>query len=85
MCIYMATKTISIDLEAYEQLRRARLRANESFSRVIKRATWERHGHTCAAFLDGMAGLPVLTEDALDLLDAAQADDAPPEDAWQQR
>ncbi|OGV73417.1 MAG: hypothetical protein A3K19_10960 [Lentisphaerae bacterium RIFOXYB12_FULL_65_16] len=32
----MATKTISIDLEAYERLRRARM-GDESFSRVIKR------------------------------------------------
>lgn len=32
----MATKTISIDLEAYERLRRARV-GDESFSRVIKR------------------------------------------------
>ena len=32
----MATKTISIDLEAYERLRGARV-GDESFSRVIKR------------------------------------------------
>lgn len=35
----VATKTISIDLEAYERLCRARCAPDESFSRVIKRAT----------------------------------------------
>jgi predicted CopG family antitoxin len=35
------TKTISIDLEAYERLRRARRSRSESFSMVIKRATWK--------------------------------------------
>ena len=34
----MATKTISLRVEAYEKLRRARTRANESFSDVVMRA-----------------------------------------------
>ncbi len=37
----MATKTISVDLEAYEHLRRAKSSNRESFSQVIKRAVWE--------------------------------------------
>ena len=36
----MATKTISVDLEAYERLRRARRTPSKSFSQVIERATW---------------------------------------------
>jgi predicted CopG family antitoxin len=36
----MPTKTISIDLKAYERLCAARRSPNESFSHVIKRAHW---------------------------------------------
>ena len=36
----MPTKTISLTLEAYERLRRARRRPNESFSSVVMRARW---------------------------------------------
>ena len=48
---YMATKTISIDLQAYERLRNARLTPDESFSKVIKRAVWPPAPRTAAAML----------------------------------
>ena len=36
----MSTKTISVSLPAYERLRRARHKPDESFSHVILRAEW---------------------------------------------
>lgn len=78
----MATKTISIDMEAYERLRSARLAPNESFSRVIKRAHWRNEQKTAAALLRTMESAPRVDLDILDRLDDAQRDDAPPEDPW---
>jgi predicted CopG family antitoxin len=79
----MATKTISVDLEAYERLRRARLRPEESFSRVIKRARWDdRERNTARALLDALARAPRLDDATLEALEAAQRDDAPPDAPW---
>jgi hypothetical protein len=78
----MATKTISIDLEAYERLRAARLSPTESFSHVIQRAHWRNEAPTAAALLDALAELPTADDDTLARLDEAQHADAPPEDRW---
>lgn len=78
----MATKTISIDLEAYERLREARRSPNESFSQVIKRAHWRNEVPTAAALLDALAQLPTVGDDVLERLDQVQRTDAPPEDQW---
>jgi hypothetical protein len=37
----MATKTISLELDAYEKLRKAKRSERESFSQVVRRARWE--------------------------------------------
>jgi len=37
----MATKTISLEVDAYEKLLRAKREARESFSSVVRRATWD--------------------------------------------
>ena len=80
--VRMATKTISIDLEAYERLRRARRSPTESFSKVIKRAEWPVPPRTAGALLRALATVPTVDPAALDRLDAAQAADRPPEDPW---
>ena len=79
----MATKTICIDIEAYERLRRARRTRNESFSKVIKRAVWPTPPHTAAALLTVLESAPLMDEEGLDRLEAAQATDPLPEDSRQ--
>lgn len=76
----MATKTISIDLDAYHRLTSARLNEKESFSRVIKRATWQQQAKTCGALLDALPSLPAADESVLQRMEAAQLADAPPDD-----
>ena len=78
----MATKTISVDLEAYERLRRARLSPDESFSRVIKRARWRNELKTAAGLLRALEDAPPPDSAVIDRLDQAQRSDAPPEDPW---
>ena len=38
----MATKTISLEVDAYEKLKAAKSRPSESFSEVVRRAGWEK-------------------------------------------
>lgn len=78
----MATKTISIDLEAYERLSRARLSPKDSFSRVIKRAKWEMPAKTCGDLLESLASLPTADDEVLDRLERAQAEDEAPDQPW---
>ncbi|MFQ5689395.1 MAG: antitoxin VapB family protein [Gemmatimonadota bacterium] len=47
----MATKTISLRLEAYERLRRARRHPTESFSDVVMRAQWTDAPSTAGEYL----------------------------------
>ena len=78
----MATKTISVDMEAYERLREARLDGSESFSKVIKRATWEAKSKSCGDLLSALPHLPKASKSVIRRLDAAQADDVPPDSHW---
>jgi len=76
----MSTKTLSVDEEAYRILSRARRTPRESFSQVIKRAQWDSGKPTCDGLLSRLrAGVP---DAILDGLDAAQSQDLPPDDPW---
>jgi hypothetical protein len=80
--MYMATKTISIDLVAYERLRKARQRPDESFSQVIRRARWNESGATGATLLEALRTAPVLSRAVIERLERAQREDAPPDEPW---
>lgn len=80
MILCVATKTLSVDEEAYLHLVRAKKDARESFSKVIKRARWEEGKRTCESVLARAKGK--VSEEILDRLDRAQSEDAPPPEPW---
>ena len=82
----MATKTISLRLDAYERLRRARLSPDESFTEVVLRAEWPDRGLTARELRAVYrAQGPFLDEEALDRIDEARRLDLPPDDKWTER
>jgi predicted CopG family antitoxin len=73
----MATKTITLELDAYEKLRRAKRAPRESFSAVVRRAVWQEEPLTAAALLAQLTeqmrtATGLISEDVLDRLDKAQ-------------
>ena len=79
----MATKTISLKVEAYERLRAARRYPTESFSEVVLRATWPELTTTGEAFLLMCRERgPVFSDAELDLIEHLKHDDAPAQDKW---
>jgi len=82
----MATKTISLKLEAYEKLRAARRYPDESFSQVVLRARWPEETVTAAELLQLCGERAAhLTEDELDRIEKLKESDVPAEDKWQTR
>ncbi len=79
----MATKTISLRVEAYEKLRQARRYAGESFSEVVLRAKWPDETITGAQLLERVREHgPFFTEEGLNQIERMKAEDQPPKDKW---
>ena len=80
MVVWMSTKTISLEIEAYEKLRRAKRFPRESFTEVVLRASIPGSGVTGSALLaDFKNGASAFSEEALDLIDALNENDRPPD------
>ena len=82
----MATKTISLRIEAYEKLRRARTRSSESFSDVVMRARWDDQTVTGAELLTLVRERgPSYDSDELDVIDKMKSEGKAPADKWSTR
>ena len=83
----MPTKTISLELDAYERLRRAKRTERESFSEVVRRAVFPdapTGGPELLAWLKRRG--PVLDEAAVADLEAVHEElSRPAEDPWEDR
>lgn len=79
----MATKTISLRVEAYDKLRAARRYPEESFSEVVLRATWPEETLTGAELLERYRrNGPFFSDEGLHRIERLKAEDRPPEDKW---
>ena len=77
----MATKTISVSLEAYDRLAAARVTERESFSKVICRAIWPAKEGTARDLVERTKSVDSKAD--LALLDSAQEKDEPTPDPWE--
>jgi predicted CopG family antitoxin len=75
----VATKTITLELDAYERLLRAKRDSRESFTSVVRRLIIPDEGVTGRDLLNGTVNLGFLSEDDLDAIDHINRDDRPPE------
>jgi hypothetical protein len=68
----MATKTISLEIDAYDKLRRAKQSSRESFSAVVRRGRWTDEEGTAAGLLEALVSMAkdhpeaLLGDEALD-------------------
>jgi predicted CopG family antitoxin len=83
----MATKTISLELDAYERLRNARRTPSESFSSVVRRAIFPGTPCTAGEVLEIAKrrlaeGKALLSPESLNSLDEAQENPRSSESHW---
>ncbi len=79
----MATKTITLELDAYEKLKSAKRSDKESFSMVVRRAVWPESPMNGAAILAYLKARPsYLSEEELDRIEEAEKSDSPPTNPW---
>lgn len=79
----MSTKTISLRIEAYERLRKARRYPGESFSEVVLRAQWPKTTITGAELLERYRNRGAsFTEEGLSRIEELKIADRPPKDKW---
>ena len=80
MVVSMATKTISLEIEAYEKLRQAKRFPRESFSEVVLRTSIPDGGISGRELLASFdTGDSIFSDEDLDAIDALNASDTPPE------
>lgn len=72
----MPTKTISLELDAYEKLRRSKRFPRESFSEVVRRLHVAEPGVTGR---DLLARPVILDDNDFEAIDSLNANDSPPE------
>jgi len=77
----MPTKTISLELDAYERLRAAKRTERESFSEVVRRAIWPEDGITGADLLKHSRERSAFLSEAT-LRRIERLPDSPPDDPW---
>ncbi|WP_367871697.1 antitoxin VapB family protein [Luteolibacter sp. Populi] len=78
----MATKTITLELDAYEKLREAK-KPGESFSAVVRRLRFDEPGPTGTELLAYFSAQGTGASAAyLESLEKALQHDPPPDDPW---